>query len=546
MVQQAVEAAAQPGVTREDLETAIDAAVAEAAEKAAMEAVAMIPTPVPTPTAPPPVTRRLETLRVAQIANPVSLDCGNTAAVDAADLIKHFGEGLWQVDRQGNFHDWLVDGWEMKSVNEWVMNIREGVPFHDPAYGEMDAEDVVASMDSCFREGGRTRTRLPGPLANGETTILDSHTISLDMPDPGFAGVPNYLFYYTNIHPKEFIEQAGDDPGNNPIGTGPYTFEGWTPNVSIVAERFEDYWGPEQAVDRIEWRIIPDAFTRKSEFLTGGLDILAFVIPEWVPEIAAYADARIESTLSSRFVYIALPVRTPPYDDIRVRKALNYAINKQEIVDTLFRGIGAVPMTGITHPFLSEADPDRVGYPYDPERARQLLDEARADGVDVDSLDLYATNDRYTLDKATGEAVAGYWREVGLNVEYFPQSRTVLFPLGLNNKMNDAWQVGNGNVQARAALPYTLWIQKRQDPQSRGDYYAAGPDEWDGLIDNLSLTATGSEESISQARALDEMVTDYAPWAFLVNYVDIYGISNKIEWAPFPTEMRLFHDLRLR
>ncbi len=122
----------------------------------------------------------------------------------------------------------------------------------------------------------------------------------------------------------------------------------------------------------------------------------------------------------------------------------------------------------------------------------------------------------------------------------------MLFPLGLNNMMNHAWQVGNGNVQARAALPYTLWIQKRQDPQSRGDYYANGPDEWDGLIDNLSLTATGSEESISQARALDEMVTDYAPWAFLVNYVDIYGISNKIEWQPYPTEMRLFHDLRLR
>ena len=540
MVKQAVEAAAEPGITSAQLEAAIQAAAAEA--------VAMIPTPtaVPTPTPAPPVTRRMETLRVAQIANPVSLDCGNTAAVDAADLIKHFGEGLWQVDRPGNFHNWLVDDWEMKSVNEWVLNVRERVKFHDSRYGEMDAEDVVASIDSCWREGARTKTRLPGPLADRETTILDSHTIQMDLPGPGFAGVPNYLFYYANIHPKEFIEEAGEDPGNNPIGTGPYVFEEWTPNVRIVGDRFEDYWGPEQAVDRIEWRIIPDAFTRKSEFLTGGLDILAFVIPEWVPEIAANADARIESTLSSRFVYVVLPVRNPPYDDLRVRKALNYAINKQEIVDTLFRGIGAVPMTGITHPFLVEADPDRVGYPYDPEMARQLLDEARADGVEIDSVNLYATNDRYTLDKATGEAVAGYWREVGLDVEYFPQSRTVLFPLGLNNNMTEPWQVGNGNTLVRADGPYTLWIQKRQDPQSRGDFYAFGPDEWDGLIDELGRTTTGSPESISQSRALDVLVTDYAPWAFLVNYVDIYGISNEIDWKPFPTEMRLFHDLRLR
>jgi peptide/nickel transport system substrate-binding protein len=466
--------------------------------------------------------------------------------VDEADLAKHFAEGVWQVDRQGNFHNWLVDDWEMKSVNQWVLNVRKGVKFHDSMYGEMDAEDMVASIDSCYREGARTRTRIPGPMVNRETTILDSHTILMDLPDPGFAGVPNYLFYYGNIHPKEFIEAAGEDPGNNPIGTGPYTFEEWTPNVRIVGDRFEDYWGPEQAVDRIEWKIIPDAFTRKSEFLTGGLDILAFVIPEWVPEIAAYADARIESTLSSRFVYVALPVRTPPYNDIRVRKALNYAVNKQEMVDTLFRGIGAVAMTGITHQFMAEADLTRVGYPYDPDRARQLLDEARADGVQIGTINLYATNDRYTLDKETGEAVAGYWRELGLDVEYFPESRTQLFPRGMAFEMSDPWQIGNGNVFVRADAAYSLWIQKRQDPRSRGDYYAAGPDEWDGLIDDLGLTTTGSEESIRQSRELDTLVSDYAPWTFLVNYVDIYGISNEIDWKPFPTEMRLFHDLRLR
>jgi peptide/nickel transport system substrate-binding protein len=548
MVQQAVKAAAQPGVTSADLESAIESAVVEAAKEAAREAVAMIPTPVPaaTPTPPPPVTKRLETLRVAQIANPVALDCGNTVGVDENDLAKHFAEGMWQVDREGSLNNWLVDDWEMKSVNSWVLNVREGVKFHDPQYGEMQADDIVASIDSCFREGARSITRIPKPLVDRQTTIVDSHTIQLDLPDPGFAGIPNYLFFYGNVHPKEFIDGAGENPGNDPMGTGPYTFTEWSPNVRIVGERFEDYWGPEQAVDRIEWKIIPDAFTRKSEFLTGGLDILAFVIPEWVPEIAANADTRIESTLSARFVFVAFPIRTPPYDDIRVRKALNYAVNKQEMVDTLFRGIGAVAMTGITHQFMAEADLTRVGYPYDPDRARQLLDEARADGVQIGTINLYATNDRYTLDKETGEAVAGYWRELGLDVEYFPESRTQLFPRGMAFEMSDPWQIGNGNVFVRADAAYSLWIQKRQDPRSRGDYYAAGPDEWDGLIDDLGLTTTGSEESIRQSRELDTLVSDYAPWTFLVNYVDIYGISNEIDWKPFPTEMRLFHDLRLR
>ena len=330
------------------------------------------------------------------------------------------------------------------------------------------------------------------------------------------------------------------------MGTGPYKFVEWTPDVQIVGERFEDYWGEDPGVERLVWRIIPDAFTRKSEFMTGGLDVLPFMVADWVPEVATNADVRVEPILSARYIMIILPVGVPPYDDIRVRQALNYAINKDEIVAQLFAGIGATPPRGVVNPILVEGDRTREIYPYDPEKATQLLDEARADGVEIGPLTLYAPNDRYVMDKEMGEAVAGYWRDLGLEVEYIPESRSTLFPRLLGLELEDPSLIGFGNTLLQASYPYNIWLQKRADPPSRGSAYALGPDEWDEKISELNAMLSGSEDSIALARELDELYIEYAPWAFVVNFVDLFGVSNDIEWTPYPFESRYFVDVKPR
>jgi ABC-type transport system substrate-binding protein len=142
--------------------------------------------------------------------------------------------------------------------------------------------------------------------------------------------------------------------------------------------------------------------------------------------------------------------------------------------------------------------------------------------------------------------VAGYWRAIGLDVEYTPESRTVLFPKSQALEMKDPHLIGFGNTLLRADYPFNLWLQKRNEPRSRGDEYAAGPDEWDQLISQLVAMPSGSPESIELARKLDELYTEYAPWAFVLNYVDLYGVSNKVEWKPYPHEMRFFTDVKPR
>lgn len=529
-------------VEKEVIKEVVVTAAPQVIEKEVVKEVVVTATPAPVPA---PAVERIAELRVAQFGNPESLTCWDWVAVDEIDILSHFAEPLFRFDREGKIQGVVAESWELVSPTEWILNIRQGMKFHDPEYGELKAEDVVASLEACFRPEGRALPKQPGVIAGMELEIVDDYTVRVKLPEPGTAALTNN-WTYTFITSKKYLEDVGDDFNLRPMGTGPFKFVEWVPNVSIVGERFEDYWGQDPNVERIEWRIITDPFTRKSEFLTGGIDILPFMAADWVPEVDANPDTRTESILSARYIMVILPVRQPPYDDIRVRQALNYAINKQEIIDQLFLGTGAVPPAGVVNPVIPEGDPSQEVYPYDPEKAQELLDEARADGVEIGTINLYAPNDRYVMDKEMGEAVAGYWRAIGLDVEYTPESRTVLFPKSQALEMKDPHMIGFGNTLLRADYPFNLWLQKRAEPRSRGDEYAVGPDEWDELISQLVAMPSGSPESIELARQLNDLYIEYAPWAFVLNYVDLYGVSNKVEWRPYPHEMRFFTDVKPR
>jgi ABC-type transport system substrate-binding protein len=263
-----------------------------------------------TPTPLPQVTKRLRVLNVAQIGNPVSLTCSERAATDEYDSITYFMEPIFQFNHEAKLEGVVAESFEMRSPTEWIIRIRPGMKFHGPEYGELTAEDVVASIDDCYREDGPRISQIPSSIVQRQVEILDDYTIKVTLAEPGTAALPNYLSDVA-VTAKGYLEKMKADSSlrERPMGTGPLVFKEWAPNVRIVGERFEDYWGPEIAMDRVVWKIITDPFTRKSELLTGGVDILPFVIPEWVDEIDAAPNVRIESTISSRYLFIGLPAR---------------------------------------------------------------------------------------------------------------------------------------------------------------------------------------------------------------------------------------------
>jgi len=177
---------------------------------------------------------RLKELRVAQIGSPSAMDCWNFTAVDEGDIIRHFLEPLFDFDRQGVVHGALVESWEMHSPTEWLLRLRKGVKFHDPEYGEVKAEDVVASLDTCARETARSATAFPKPILQHQAEMLDEYTIRLTLPEPGTGALP-HNFAYAYVYPKKYLALGKEQVARRPIGAGPYRFVEWVPNQRIVA-----------------------------------------------------------------------------------------------------------------------------------------------------------------------------------------------------------------------------------------------------------------------------------------------------------------------
>src|SRR5262249_47344145 len=227
-----------------------------------------------------------------------------------------------------------------------------------------------------------------------------------------------------------------------PMGTGPYRFVEWKTNQRIVGDVFPGYWGPKPAFTRIVWNIITDPLTEKNALLTRQLDVFQYVLPEWVPEIEQSRVARILKVTSARMLYMVINVSEPPLDNKSVRQALNYAVDKQSIIKNLYRGYAAemrAPMQDV----IPEINPGLHGYPYNPQRARELLKQG---GYAGQPIPVGAPIGRYTLDKELGEAVSNMLHDVGVNVEYTPKEWGSYGPGVLTGKAHGISLIGNGNI----------------------------------------------------------------------------------------------------
>ncbi|MEE9146778.1 MAG: ABC transporter substrate-binding protein, partial [Candidatus Tectomicrobia bacterium] len=192
----------------------------------------------------------IDEVHIAQIGNPVALSCPDWSSSDEGDVLRHFAEQPFRFDRQNVLQPMLVERFEMIDPTEWVLHLRRGVKFHDPKYGDMHADDFVASLDFCFQPGSRNLGRIPSSLVNRQVEIIDDYTIRMKLGEPGTASLPNHLGNWIFVSAKEYIATMGNKFTRRPMGTGPYRFVEWVPNVRIVGERFEDYWGKKPAAKR--------------------------------------------------------------------------------------------------------------------------------------------------------------------------------------------------------------------------------------------------------------------------------------------------------
>ena len=347
---------------------------------------------------------------------------------------RHIFDNLTVFDREGNVQPWLVTEWENLDPTTWRLSIRQGVTFHDGS--AMTVDDVAFSI---MRAATHPRSEMRGAVGGiAAANVVDETTIHVITATPNPL-LPDSLDS-VRVVPADLLEAVGEEAfAENPVGTGPYTFVSWLAEDHLNLQAYPGYWGDEPAFERVRLEVIPSGATRVAALLSGEIDIGVTVLPQDLPRVENATEAYVTQAPGLRLIYLALDhVRedTPgmtepnPFLDVRVRQAVFHAIDMDLITSRVMAG-AATAASQFYAPFNEGYDPALERLPFDPERARALLEEAGyGDGFTVR---LDAPNDRYLNDALIAQAVGGMLRDVGIDVQVNAVPRAVFFGEHFNN-----------------------------------------------------------------------------------------------------------------
>jgi peptide/nickel transport system substrate-binding protein len=488
---------------------------------------------------------------VGQVAEPASLDPHVVTAVNdfrininLYDGLVRYAEDSLEVEPQ------LATDWEIDDEGlVYTFELRDDVTFHDGT--PFDAEAVKFNFDRMLDEDHPYHDTGPFPLAEqffgqiDEVRVVEDHVVEFELSSP-FAPFMANLAYPTGllISPTA-VEEHGEDVGRNPAGTGAYVFSEWEGNQHVILERNEDYWDGAPEVPGVVFRPITESQTRVNELMSGGADLIVEVPPDDVAALRDDDELVVQEQAGPHVWFLILNVAEEPFDDVRMRQAVNYAIDKQSIVDDVLQGTATVADGPIAEAFGAAYNDDLPAYDYDPDRAEELMEEAGyGDGVD---LTFYVTEGGSgMLDPVPmGEAIQADLGEVGINVSietYEWNSFLDEVNAGIEGKADMAqmaWMTGDPDT-----LPY-LTLRTGAWPDEGGfnsGYYSN--ERVDELLESAQVEVD-EDARIEMYHEMQEIVVEEAPWVFVASWKQNVAMSPDIEgFELHPSFLLRLHDLR--
>ena len=418
-----------------------------------------------------------QTLHLATNEDWETLDPAFASGVQTGAIVAKLYDGLMRYDY--NSTEVVPNLAENVEVNDdatvFTITLRDGVTFHDGS--PLTAEDVKYSFERVlnpdtaspvswvFEDAGISGIEA---FVNGEADgvsgieVMDPQTVRITLEQP----YAPFLFHLA-MPAAHIVSQAvtsalaeGSDLSSNPVGTGPFTLADRVRDSSLTLSAYEDYFAGAPAVDEVEYRIITDPLITWQEFSAGNLDVAA------VPDALfgdITTDPQFEDMLQTlpelAVYYFALNQSFEPFQDLRVRRAVAMAIDRQAIIDGIFNGKDLLANSPIP-PGLAGYDAELQAYSYDPEMARQLLDEAGyGDGFD---LTIWSTRTPTTI--AVNEAIQFYLSEIGIRAELNQVDFGTLLDAAINGRAPRLLPLLVCRLRRRVQLPPSALRCQRRRP----------------------------------------------------------------------------------
>lgn len=471
------------------------------------------------------------TLTIAQGVDADTLDPQVTSSSAAWGITLNIYDTLITRDKNGKLQPGLAVSWRLLNDTTWEIKLRPNVKFHN---GEpMDAEAVKFSL----------RRVLDPNLKSVFVTTLDT-IARIDIVDPLTVHVvtkapdpilPSRLsMQYGEIVPPKYLNEAGPKGlARKPVGAGPFKFVSWEKDEAITLEAVPDNWRKPK-IAKVIFKPIPEGSSRVAAIKTGAVDIATAIPPVDFASVNRGDKTFGINATSNRAYLLNMDTLTfKPFQDRRVRQAMNYAIDKQSIIKNTLDGYGKPIATSVI-PEAFGYDPNIKTYPYDPEKAKQLLTEAGyPNGFEVG---LDTTSGRYPQDKEIAEVVSGQLAKVGIkvNVQTFEwgafydgvkaKKRAPIHNIGMSTELFDA-----DNTFSLHFKSGTIW-SRWNNP------------EFDKLFETARTTMDVKARQQALWRA-SQIQHDEAPMIFLYQISYLYGVNKRVKnWQPTSIEPILVWD----
>lgn len=463
-----------------------------------------------------------DTIRIAQsLAQNILSPAEATGLPDAA-VIRTMFEGLVGFT-DGVLVPELASEWSAnEDATAFTFTLREGVTFHDGT--PFDAQAVKDYYEWVMNPDGRGARGRSLLAAMESVEVLGPYQVRIHLSEPNGAFI--YLLATSNarIVSPTAVATYGDELSKHPVGTGPFRFVSWEEGQSIVVERNPDYWGEPAKVDRLEFLVVTNAATRVAMLQSGEVQFIESLPPQLVPTIEADPNLEVLSTAANFLRIFQMNTSKAPFDDVRVRQALNYAVDKQQLVNVVFGGNATVMSSPIPETAFGYAP--QPPYEYDPERARALLAEAGyPNGFDVKVLTF--TGDEY---RTAGQVLQQMFAEVGVRMTLDQQERGALVEQifkPIEENPTEAALVGASASTGDADLALTVSFTRASFPPAANNWSFYSNDRVEELV--LAGRRTGDPEQRKAIYAeAQSIIWQDAPWVFLYSPNTIAGRSLSI------------------
>ena len=293
------------------------------------------------------------------------------------DTLVHYKDGSTEIGPG------LATNWESSADGlTWTFHLRKGVSFHDGT--PFNAEAVLFSLNRQhvkshpFHDvGGSYVYWVATGLAEIVDTIteIDDYTVQIKLNTAYAPFIYTIAITPFSIVSPTAVKESGDKYSSNPVGTGAFKFVRWDRKDKIVLEANENYWGGRPKLDRVIFRSIPDNSVRLIELQQGNLHAMEFPNPDDLEQINKDENIELLSQSGMSIGYLAMNMDKSPFDNLKVRLAINHAINKSAIIEHLYQGLG-IPAVNPIPPTMWSYDDSIEDYEYNPKLAKQLLAEA--------------------------------------------------------------------------------------------------------------------------------------------------------------------------